>query len=147
MRDEQARLMVQAGGIGTHRRLDQVHARRTEEGGHELVARLLVDLVGQDPGSGAARSVAIRSRLSVNTAEAAVDAAVAGLGVTRVLAYQAAAAVKAGRLRILLEDFEGAPAPVSLLHAGQGLLPQKTRAFLDLATPALRQLLSAPVAA
>lgn len=100
-----------------------------------------------DPGTGAERRAAIRSRLSVNTAEAAVDAAVAGLGVTRVLAYQAAAAVAAGSLRILLDDFEGPPLPVSLLHAGQGLLPQKTRAFLDLATPALRQGLAYPNAA
>lgn len=83
----------------------------------------------------------------MNTAEAAIDAAVAGLGVTRVLAYQAAAALAAGTLRIVLDDFEGAPAPVYLLHAGQGLVPQKTRAFLDLATPALRQVLARPAAA
>lgn len=100
-----------------------------------------------DSGTGAERRVAIRSRLAVNTAEAAIDAAVAGLGVTRVLVYQAAAALAAGTLRIVLDDFEGAPAPVNLLHAGQGLVPQKTRAFLDLATPALRQVLARPAVA
>ena len=41
-------------------------------------------------------SVPIRSRLVVNTAEAAIDAAIAGIGITRVLSYQIAAAVRAG---------------------------------------------------
>jgi hypothetical protein len=35
-------------------------------------------------------SVAIHSRLVVNTAEAAIDAAIAGIGITRVLSYQVA---------------------------------------------------------
>ena len=95
-----------------------------------------------DPGAKAERRVAVRSRLSVNTAEAAIDAAVAGVGVTRVLAYQAAAALAAGDLRVVLDDFEVEPAPVNLVHAGQGLLPQKSRAFLDLASPILRQALA-----
>jgi DNA-binding transcriptional LysR family regulator len=80
----------------------------------------------------------VRSRLSVNTAEAALDAAIAGAGVTRVLSYQAAKAVEEGRLRIVLEAFEPAPVPVSLIHAAQGLLPLKTRSFIDFAAPRLR---------
>src|SRR4029079_16329732 len=39
-----------------------------------------------------AERIRVRSRLSVNTAESAVDAAVAGVGLTRVLSYQAAEA-------------------------------------------------------
>jgi DNA-binding transcriptional LysR family regulator len=85
----------------------------------------------------------IRTRLSVTTAEAAIDAAIAGVGVTRVLSYQAAAAVEVGRLRIILRDFEGPPLDVSLIHSGQGRIPLKTRAFLDMAAPQLRQSLAA----
>jgi DNA-binding transcriptional LysR family regulator len=95
------------------------------------------------PDAKAERPVPIRSRLSVNTAEAAVDAAVAGLGVTRVLSYQAAQAVRDGTLQIVLAAFEPAPLPVSLLHAAQGSLPLKMRAFLDFAAPRLRQALAA----
>ncbi len=84
------------------------------------------------------KSVAIRSRLVVNTAEAAIDAAIAGLGVTRVLSYQAASALRAGTLALALERFEPAPRPVSLVHAGRGLLPLKLRAFIDFATPRLK---------
>ncbi|HMB59602.1 MAG TPA: LysR family transcriptional regulator, partial [Xanthomonadales bacterium] len=48
---------------------------------------------------GARVSVPIRSRLSVNTAEAAIDAATAGVGLTRVLSYQVVAAEQAGLLK------------------------------------------------
>ena len=44
-------------------------------------------------------TVPIRSRLRVNTAEAAIDAAIAGVGMTRVLSYQIAAAVRRARSR------------------------------------------------
>lgn len=84
-------------------------------------------------------SVEIKSRLVVNTAEAAIDAAAAGLGVTRVLSYQIADALRERKLKVILEDFEPEPAPVSLVYAGQGLLPIKTRAFLDFATERLRR--------
>jgi DNA-binding transcriptional LysR family regulator len=85
------------------------------------------------------QSVPIRSRLSVNTAEAAVDAAIAGVGVTRVLSYQIAHAVERGELQVVLAGFESEPLPVSLVHAGQGLLPLKTRSFLEFAARRLRE--------
>ncbi|RWO00780.1 LysR family transcriptional regulator [Mesorhizobium sp.] len=84
-------------------------------------------------------TVPIRSRLRVNTAEAAIDAAIAGIGLTRVLSYQIAAAVRSGTLRTMLEAFEPQPWPVSLVHAGNGLLPVKLRAFLDFAAPRLKK--------
>ncbi len=87
-------------------------------------------------------SVAIHSRLIVNTAEAAIDAAIAGVGVTRVLAYQVAAPLGTGALILALQDFEPAPSPVNLVHGGGGLLPLKLRAFLDFAAPRLKARLS-----
>jgi DNA-binding transcriptional LysR family regulator len=94
------------------------------------------------PGRRREQSVSIRPRLTVNTAEAAVDAAVAGVGMTRVLSYQAARAVADGELRIVLEELEPEPMPVSLIHAEQGLLPLKMRSFLEFAVPRLRKSLS-----
>ena len=84
----------------------------------------------------------IRPRLSVTTAEAAVWAAAKGLGVTRVLHYQCADAIKDGSLRIILANFEVEPLPVHLLHAGRGALPSKMRVFLDFAAGRLRESLS-----
>ena len=85
---------------------------------------------------------AIHSRLVVNTAEAAVDAAVAGLGLTRVLSYQAASALRAGALEVALREFEPAPWPVSIVYTGGRFLPLKVRAFIDFAVPRLKAVLA-----
>ncbi|MER9330411.1 LysR family transcriptional regulator [Mesorhizobium sp. M0488] len=86
--------------------------------------------------------IQVRSRLQVNTAEAAIDAAIAGVGLTKVLSYQVDAALRSGTLRILLREYEPEPWPVSLVHAGHGLLPLKLRAFLDFAAPRLKERLA-----
>lgn len=83
-------------------------------------------------------SLTPRARLVVDTAEAAIDAAVAGVGITRVLCYQAAAAARAGALVPILEDIEPPALPVNLVHTGERLLPLKLRAFLDFAAPRVR---------
>lgn len=87
-------------------------------------------------------AIAVRSRLVVNTAEAAVDAAVAGVGLTRVLSYQAAAAIRAGALVAVLRELEPAPLPVSLAYTGGRFLPLKVRAFIDFIAPRLRTALA-----
>jgi hypothetical protein len=51
---------------------------------------------------------------------------------------QAEAALHAGTLRRVLRRFEPARMPVSLVHAGQGLVPLKLRAFIDFAAPRLK---------
>jgi DNA-binding transcriptional LysR family regulator len=91
------------------------------------------------------KAVAIHSRLVVSTAEAAIDAAVGGVGITRLFSYQVAAALRAGSLSIALSEFEPSPVPVSLVYAGRGRLPLKLRAFLDFAAPRLKAVLSEAV--
>ena len=91
---------------------------------------------------GRSQSVNVRMRLSVNTAEAAIDAAIAGVGLVRVLSYQAAGAVDEGKLKLVLRKFERDPLPVSLVHKGQGHLPLKLRSFLDFAAPRLKAVLT-----
>ena len=90
------------------------------------------------PGAKVDMMALVRVRLAVTTAEAAIDAAVAGIGVTRLLSYQVAEAVARGALRIVLERYEREPIPVSILHAGLGMLPLKVRTFRDFAAPRLR---------
>lgn len=111
------------------------HSCITFEGLQSPAAWLFPAKKGEQP-------VPIHSRLVVNTAEAAVDAAVAGVGLTRVFSYQAAAARRAKKVELVLEAFEPPPAPVHLIHAGGGLLPLKLRAFLDFAAPRLRATLA-----
>ena len=83
-------------------------------------------------------SVNVHSRLVVNTAEAAVDAAIAGVGVTRLFSYQIAEAEAAGKLIRILRSYEMEPVPVHFVHANQALLPLKLRAFLDFAAPRVK---------
>ena len=83
--------------------------------------------------------VRVRSRLQVNTAEAAVDAAVAGLGITRVLSYQAAAALADGVLRVVLAGSDDHESPVTLLHREERLALAKVRMFTEFAAEALRK--------
>ena len=89
-------------------------------------------------GKAGERNVSVRSRLSVNTAEAALDAAEQGVGLTRVLSYQAAPRIAQGKLVTVLEAFEPEPKPVSLIHLPQQALPLKTRSFIDFAAPRLK---------
>lgn len=53
---------------------------------------------------------------------------------------------KAGRLVLLLRDFEPPPQPVDLVHLGGGLMPLKVRAFLDFAAPRLKVCLDTDLA-
>ncbi|MCK9915181.1 LysR family transcriptional regulator [Microbacteriaceae bacterium K1510] len=81
----------------------------------------------------------IRPRMIVNTAEAAIDVALTGFGITRVFSYQAADLLAGKSLMRLLRAYESEPVPVHLLYP-QGRYPApKLRAFLDLVTPRLRR--------
>ncbi|MFA6266445.1 MAG: LysR family transcriptional regulator [Pseudolabrys sp.] len=83
--------------------------------------------------------VAVRPRLIVTTAEAALDAALAGFGVTRLLSYQAVDALAAGKLTRLLPDFDTEPAPIHLVYPDGKHPSPKLRMFLDWTAPRLRQ--------
>jgi DNA-binding transcriptional LysR family regulator len=78
--------------------------------------------------------IACSPRLSTNSADAAVQYAEQGGGLTRVLAYQAAASLKAGRLRIVLAPFEPPPLPIHIVYPTSRLLSAKVRTFIDLVT-------------
>jgi DNA-binding transcriptional LysR family regulator len=82
--------------------------------------------------------VPIPYRLCVNTSEAAVIAAVAGAGLTRVMSYKMDAARRAKTLELVLEDFEVEALPVHFVHSPRKPVPLKLRAFLDWMTPRLK---------
>ncbi|WP_312402696.1 LysR family transcriptional regulator [Rhizobium sp.] len=87
---------------------------------------------------GAAFTVEPRSKLSVNTTEAAIQAALAGIGIIRVLSYQISEELRSGALQELLTEFAPAPLPVNVIHHPADPLPQKVRCFLDWISPRLR---------
>jgi DNA-binding transcriptional LysR family regulator len=82
----------------------------------------------------------ITPRFSVNTADGVIGGAVAGVGVARVMCYQAAPSVHEGALVPILRKYEPAGFPVHLVHASQPQhQPLKLRAFLDFVAPRLQQ--------
>ena len=88
-------------------------------------------------------TVRLSPRLEVNTAEAAIDAAASGLGITRVLSYQAVAALKKGRLRTILDVYDDVAIPVQVVHRAMRLPKPQVRAFVPLVSDALRKGLGA----
>ena len=76
--------------------------------------------------------------LSVNTMQAAIDAAAAGWGVTRVLSYQVVGEIARGALVEVLADSEDREMPIHLVHSEGRRAAAKIRAFIDLAAGRLR---------
>ncbi len=82
--------------------------------------------------------VSVHSRLTVSTSEAAMDASVAGIGVTRVLSYQVKSHLASGKLVLALQEYEADSLPVSLIYSRERSLPLKMRAFIDFTIPRLK---------
>lgn len=78
--------------------------------------------------------VAGNPRFTTNSADAAIQHAEQGGGLTWVLAYQAAASLKAGRLQIVLAEFQQPVLPIHLVYPTSRLLSAKVRTFVDLVT-------------
>ncbi len=90
------------------------------------------------------REVVVRnhSSLVVNQNQAAIDAAVASFGITRVLSYQIDEHVKNKSLVPILQDYALPKWPVNILHR-EGRNPSaKMRGFIDLLTKDVREKLS-----
>jgi len=79
-----------------------------------------------------------RSQLLVNSNDVAIAGAVAGHGLARVLSYQIAPQLRAGELRLVLEEFEPPPVPVSLVTLEGRRAAPRVRRFLEFAVDRLR---------
>lgn len=77
-------------------------------------------------------------QLVANSSEVSIGAALRGVGLTRALVYQVADDVCAGRLRIVLAEYEPAPIPVQMVTLAGRRAPAKVRAFVDFAVERLR---------
>ncbi len=92
---------------------------RFNDGGHALVQRVF-------------------RRMRTTSNDSAISAALAGLGITRLLSYQLAPHLATGSLVALLQDFEPGPIPINVLHHEGRRVTQKVRSFVDMAVEALR---------
>ena len=87
-------------------------------------------------------AVPVHTRLVVGSAEAACDAACAGIGIACAFSYHFQTALNRGALTTLLDDFQPATRPIHLVYAANRFLPIKMRAFLDFAAPRLKRALA-----
>jgi DNA-binding transcriptional LysR family regulator len=83
------------------------------------------------------RRIALRPRLVVNTAQAGIDAASAGLGLVRVLSYQVARPLADKKLRLVLEAYAPPPVPIHILQL-PGVPNRLAAAFVGFAADRLR---------
>ncbi|ATB64282.1 MULTISPECIES: LysR family transcriptional regulator [Pseudomonas] len=82
--------------------------------------------------------IRMKPRLTVTSNDAAIAAASAGLGIARLLSYQVADEVAAGRLQVILAEYEEAPWPIHILHRESKYGSTKVRTFIDMLAEHLR---------
>jgi DNA-binding transcriptional LysR family regulator len=91
---------------------------------------------------GAPQTVKLQPILSVSDNDSAARAALAGLGITRLLNYQIAGFLQSGKLKIVLSEFEVSSVPVHIVHREGRHSSAKIRSFVDLMAEQLRADLS-----
>ena len=84
------------------------------------------------------RALRLQPRLTVTTNDAAIEAALRGFGITRLLSYQVASQLEAGKLRVVLDEHEPSPRPIHIVHRERRHASTKVRAFIDLMAERLR---------
>jgi DNA-binding transcriptional LysR family regulator len=89
------------------------------------------------------RTFRFRPRLTVNSVDAALDAAMSGLGIVRLFSYQVEAATAQGRLTRILRAFEPPATPIHLVRPAGRHPPRKASLFIDKAAAILRDTFAA----
>lgn len=132
-----------AARVGSVRRVvcgapDYLRAHGTPRHPRELADHRVIQALAVDGGAewpfqegGSPVSVRLKPRLRMNTNDAVLDLAARGWGLTRLMSYQVAPELAAGRLQIVLSEFEMPPLPVHVIHQEGRMVSTKVRAFVD----------------
>ncbi len=88
--------------------------------------------------NGNTTKIKVSPRLNCSQNAAAVEAAKHGLGITRLMSYQAGEEFENGSLERVLIDYESDPLPVSIVYLEGRKSNSKIRSFIDLAVEMLR---------
>jgi len=95
-----------------------------------------VDWRFEDAGSPV--TIRVKPRLRVTSNDSAIEAAMLGLGITRLLSYQIATQLASGELKIIMSDFEPKPMPINIIHREGRYDSAKIRSFIDLISMRLK---------
>lgn len=90
-----------------------------------------------------ARTLAMRGRVTVNSAEAYIACCLAGLGLIQIPAYDVTRHLAAGELTEVMPDHRAAPMPMTLLYPHRQHLSRRLQVFADWLAERLRRELGA----
>jgi DNA-binding transcriptional LysR family regulator len=97
---------------------------------HDIIAFESLDATNEWRFASAGKLVRVEPRLTVNSPDAAIAAAEAGLGISRTLSYQVMASVLAGRLIPLLVGFTPEKLPVSAIYPARRIASTNLSVFI-----------------
>lgn len=97
---------------------------------HDIIAFESLDATNEWRFGPAGKLVRVEPRLTVNSADAAIAAAEAGLGICRTLSYQVMASVLAGSLIPLLGSLTAEKLPVSVVYPARRVASTNLGAFI-----------------
>lgn len=83
-------------------------------------------------------NIKVQPRLSVTNNAAAIDAALMGFGITRLMSYQVAAYLATGQLVRLFPEYEPPAMPIHIVHLEGRQASAKVRALVDVLVEQLR---------
>lgn len=87
---------------------------------------------------GKQQQIKVKAKLTVTSNDAAIEAALNNVGITRLLSYQVAPYLASGKLKVIMENYQPPAKPVHVVHRENHLTTAKVRAFIDLIAAKLR---------
>ena len=108
--------------------------------GHQIIAATAVSTGPEWTFAKGKQKIGVKlsPRILVNTNDGALEAAKDGFGLTRLISYQIANELAAGKIKTVLSEYEEAPLPVHVIHREGRHGSAKVRSFVDLAVEKLR---------
>ncbi|MDR3391255.1 MAG: LysR family transcriptional regulator [Sulfuriferula sp.] len=88
--------------------------------------------------AGNATTIHVKPRLSVTTNDAAIETAMQGFGIARILSYQVAGLFETGALMPILTSYEPPPMPIHVIYREGRQASAKVRSFVDMMVPHLQ---------
>ena len=108
--------------------------------GHQIIAATAVSAGSEWTFAKGKEKIRIKlnPRILVNTNDGALEAAKDGFGLTRLISYQVANELAAGKIKAVLSGYEEAPLPIHVIHREGRHRSAKVRSFVDMAVEKLR---------
>jgi DNA-binding transcriptional LysR family regulator len=100
---------------------------------HDIIAFESIDATNEWRFDTDGKPVRVEPRLIVNSADAAIAAAEAGIGIARTLSYQVREPVLGGRLIPVLQKFAPPALPISAIHSPRRVASANVAAFIKAA--------------